>query len=110
MSPARPVPPHPAQVKAHAYARAQAIAANLFGSAEAVEVDLLAEMVAYGDSGAFLERVGGPREGGSGVGGFGGQTSWAVRASVCVCSGARKDDDRRETRRAGCVGGERAGR
>ena len=41
----------------HAYARHEVLAAGLFPSAEAVEVDLLAELVAYGDSGPFLDRV-----------------------------------------------------
>lgn len=53
------------QVKAHAFARHQCVAAGLFG-AETVEADLLAEMVAYGDSGPFLDRVGGLLFGGLG--------------------------------------------
>jgi hypothetical protein len=45
------------QAKVHAAARREVLAAGLSSSTEAVEIDLLADMVAYGDSGPFLDRV-----------------------------------------------------
>ena len=53
-----PPPPAPyLQAAVHDYMRGQAVTAGLVGPLTAVELDLLAELAAYGDGGPFLDKV-----------------------------------------------------